>query len=174
MSFKYPVVMPKMSMTMETGELIIFHVKVGDHVKSGDVLFEVMTDKIDMEVDAPADGVIDSLLAEPGAVIEIGKPVLIMLTDTEVMAFDFGSEEVEAVQVEQVEKVEVKIAPPVAAVILNESVKAVPKLAPRRLSVELIYAQSLQLDLIKQSRCMISTMPRLTQQWLHVKKQIEL
>jgi pyruvate dehydrogenase E2 component (dihydrolipoamide acetyltransferase) len=127
MSFKYPVVMPKMSMTMETGELIIFHVKVGDHVKSGDVLFEVMTDKIDMEVDAPADGVIDSLLAEPGAVIEIGKPVLIMLTDTEVMAFDFGSEEVEAVQVEQVEQVEVKIAPPAAAVILNESVKAVPK-----------------------------------------------
>ncbi len=50
MSFKYPVVMPKMSMTMETGELINFHVKVGDQVKSGDVLFEVMTDKIDMEV----------------------------------------------------------------------------------------------------------------------------
>ena len=50
MSFKYPVVMPKMSMTMETGELINFHVAVGDQVKSGDVLFEVMTDKIDMEV----------------------------------------------------------------------------------------------------------------------------
>ena len=77
MSFKYPVVMPKMSMTMETGELINFHVKVGDQVKSGDVLFEVMTDKIDMEVEAPADGVIESLVAAPGAVVEIGKPVLI-------------------------------------------------------------------------------------------------
>lgn len=99
MSFKYPVVMPKMSMTMETGELINFHVKVGDHVKSGDILFEVMTDKIDMEVDAPADGVIESLVAEPGAIIEIGKPVLIMLTETEVMAFDFGSEEGETSQI---------------------------------------------------------------------------
>jgi pyruvate dehydrogenase E2 component (dihydrolipoamide acetyltransferase) len=84
--------MPKMSMTMETGELLLFHVKVGDQVKSGDVLFEVMTDKIDMEVEAPADGVIESLVGNPGDVIEIGKPVLIMLTETEVMAFDFGGD----------------------------------------------------------------------------------
>jgi pyruvate dehydrogenase E2 component (dihydrolipoamide acetyltransferase) len=129
MSFKYPVVMPKMSMTMETGELIIFHVAVGDHVKSGDVLFEVMTDKIDMEVEAPADGVIESLVANPGDVVEIGKPVLIMLTETEVMAFDFGSDN------EPVAAVEVVAAPapvvipvvPTAPVILNETVKAVPK-----------------------------------------------
>jgi pyruvate dehydrogenase E2 component (dihydrolipoamide acetyltransferase) len=92
MSFKYPVVMPKMSMTMETGELLLFHVKVGDQVKSGDVLFEVMTDKIDMEVEAPADGVIETLVGNPGDVIEIGKPVLVMLTETEVMAFDFGGD----------------------------------------------------------------------------------
>jgi pyruvate dehydrogenase E2 component (dihydrolipoamide acetyltransferase) len=84
--------MPKMSMTMETGELLLFHVKVGDQVKSGDVLFEVMTDKIDMEVEAPADGVIETLVGTPGDVIEIGKPVLIMLTETEVMAFDFGGD----------------------------------------------------------------------------------
>ncbi len=130
MSFKYPVVMPKMSMTMETGELIIFHVAVGDQVKSGDVLFEVMTDKIDMEVEAPADGVIEALVANPGDVVEIGKPVLIMLTETEVMAFDFGSDN------EPVAAVEVFAAPapviaapvaPVAPVILNENVKAVPK-----------------------------------------------
>jgi pyruvate dehydrogenase E2 component (dihydrolipoamide acetyltransferase) len=131
MSFKYPVVMPKMSMTMETGELINFHVAVGDHVKSGDVLFEVMTDKIDMEVEAPADGVIEALVANPGDVVEIGKPVLIMLTETEVMAFDFGTDnepvaaaEVVAAPVEPV----VAAAPVVAApIILNETVKAVPK-----------------------------------------------
>ena len=122
--------MPKMSMTMETGELINFHVAVGDHVKSGDVLFEVMTDKIDMEVEAPADGVIEALVANPGDVVEIGKPVLIMLTETEVMAFDFGAED------EPVAAVEVIAAPapaittpvaPAAPVILNETVKAVPK-----------------------------------------------
>ena len=130
MSFKYPVVMPKMSMTMETGELIIFHVAVGDHVKSGDVLFEVMTDKIDMEVEAPADGVIEALVANPGDVVEIGKPVLIMLTETEVMAFDFGTdgEPVAAVEVVAAPAPVVAAAPVVVApIILNETVKAVPK-----------------------------------------------
>lgn len=122
--------MPKMSMTMETGELINFHVAVGDHVKNGDVLFEVMTDKIDMEVEAPADGVIEALVANPGDVVEIGKPVLIMLTETEVMAFDFGTDNEPVAAVEVV----AALAPVVAAtpvvvapVILNETVKAVPK-----------------------------------------------
>lgn len=78
-----------MSMTMETGELIGFHVSVGQEVKAGDVLFEVMTDKIDMEVEAPADGKVEQLLADPGAVLEIGKPVLIMETETQVLSFDF-------------------------------------------------------------------------------------
>ena len=128
MSFKYPVVMPKMSMTMETGELINFHVAVGDQVKSGDVLFEVMTDKIDMEVEAPADGVIESLVANPGDVVEIGKPVLIMLTETEVMAFDFGADDepVAAVEVIAAPAITTPVAP-AAPVILNETVKAVPK-----------------------------------------------
>jgi pyruvate dehydrogenase E2 component (dihydrolipoamide acetyltransferase) len=128
MSFKYPVVMPKMSMTMETGELINFHVAVGDHVKNGDVLFEVMTDKIDMEVEAPADGVIEALVANPGDVVEIGKPVLIMLTETEVMAFDFGTDNEPVVEV--VAAVTPVVTPPIVAqapVILNETVKAVPK-----------------------------------------------
>ena len=89
MSFLYPVVMPKMSMTMETGDLIVYYVSPGDHVKSGQVLFEVMTDKIDMEVEAPADGVIKDLIGVVGETIPIGKPVLTMLTETEVMAFDF-------------------------------------------------------------------------------------
>jgi pyruvate dehydrogenase E2 component (dihydrolipoamide acetyltransferase) len=157
MSFKYPVVMPKMSMTMETGELLLFHVKVGDQVKSGDVLFEVMTDKIDMEVEAPADGVIETLVGNPGDVIEIGKPVLIMLTETEVMAFDFGGDSpappaptpppvapapvVAAPVVQPVAPTPPPVAPVVQAVvvqapvapvvvapiIVNTSVKAVPK-----------------------------------------------
>jgi pyruvate dehydrogenase E2 component (dihydrolipoamide acetyltransferase) len=110
--------MPKMSMTMETGELLLFHVKVGDQVKSGDVLFEVMTDKIDMEVEAPADGVIETLVGNPGDVIEIGKPVLIMLTETEVMAFDFGGDSAAPVAE--------PVAPVVAALIVVEPVVAAP------------------------------------------------
>ena len=138
MSFKHIVVMPKMSMTMETGELIAYHVQPGDHVKAGQMLFEVMTDKIDMEVDAPADGVIDSLIGEVGATIEIGKPVLEMTTETQVMSFDFteGGDVAPApvatpAQV-QPEVASAPVAPavpvaPTTPVISNEKIKAVPK-----------------------------------------------
>ena len=137
MSFKHIVVMPKMSMTMETGELISYHVTVGQQVKSGDLLFEVMTDKIDMEVDAPADGTITALVGVVGATIEIGKPVLEMETETQVLSFDFSQPAAPIQEVQEVQ--EVVVAPPVietpviqtpvieAAVVLPTSVRAVPK-----------------------------------------------
>ena len=121
--------MPKMSMTMETGELLLFHVKVGDQVKSGDVLFEVMTDKIDMEVEAPADGVIESLVGNPGDVIEIGKPVLIMLTETEVMAFDFGGDAAPAAPV-AAPVVAAPVPPVVAAPVAQPVAPTPPPVAP--------------------------------------------
>ena len=128
-----------MSMTMETGELIGFHVSVGQEVKAGDVLFEVMTDKIDMEVEAPADGKVEQLLAAPGAVLEIGKPVLIMETATQVLSFDFDATEPgDNVNVAEVPPVVATPAPvaetQAASVIINESPKSVP--AARNLAAE--------------------------------------
>ena len=123
--------MPKMSMTMETGELLLFHVKVGDHVKSGDVLFEVMTDKIDMEVEAPADGVIETLVGTPGNVIEIGKPVLIMLTETEVMSFDFGGDAPAPVDAAApAPEAPAPVAPVVAAPVVQPVPPTSPPVAP--------------------------------------------
>ena len=130
MSYKHTVVMPKMSMTMETGELIGFHVAEGQEVKAGDVLFEVMTDKIDMEVEAPADGKIEKLLVAPGAVLEVGKPVLTMETATQVLSFDFDAQAVEAAPVVVEAPVAPVISEPVIAPIANlKSVPAARKLA---------------------------------------------
>jgi pyruvate dehydrogenase E2 component (dihydrolipoamide acetyltransferase) len=136
MSFKHTVVMPKMSMTMETGELIGFHVSEGQEVKAGDVLFEVMTDKIDMEVEAPADGKVEKLVAAPGAVLEIGKPVLIMETQTQVLSFDFdGAEPNEnSSEIEAPPVVVTPVAPVAAPVVKNENPKSVP--AARTLATE--------------------------------------
>ena len=143
MSFKHTVVMPKMSMTMETGELIGFHVSEGQEVKAGDVLFEVMTDKIDMEVEAPADGKVEKLLAAPSQVLEVGKPVLIMETATQVLAFDFVSGDGDNLNEAPVPSqsaitevvIEAPVTPtPVAPGILNENPKSVP--AARKLASE--------------------------------------
>ena len=136
-----------MSMTMETGELIGFHVSVGQEVKAGDVLFEVMTDKIDMEVEAPADGKVEQLLAAPGAVLEIGKPVLIMETATQVLSFDFDGPAqdetpapVAAATTPAAVPAPAPVVPapvavtPAAPVIVNENPKSVP--AARNLAAE--------------------------------------
>ncbi|MCF0060357.1 pyruvate dehydrogenase complex dihydrolipoamide acetyltransferase [Dyadobacter chenwenxiniae] len=48
--------MPKMSDTMEEGTLVGWQKKVGDKVKSGDILAEVETDKATMELEAYEDG----------------------------------------------------------------------------------------------------------------------
>lgn len=72
------IVMPKMSMTMTEGELLTWHVKVGDRINAGDVVCEVATDKIDMEVEATATGTVVSLHGEPGDVMEVGTPLVMV------------------------------------------------------------------------------------------------
>jgi pyruvate dehydrogenase E2 component (dihydrolipoamide acetyltransferase) len=70
-----PLVMPKMSMTMEEGTLIAWHKAEGDVVRSGDVVCEVMTDKVDMEVESPVDGTLVRLTAQPEDVVAVGEPI---------------------------------------------------------------------------------------------------
>lgn len=50
------ITMPKMSDTMNEGTIAAWHKKVGDPVKSGDILAEVETDKATMELEAYEDG----------------------------------------------------------------------------------------------------------------------
>jgi len=72
------IVMPKMSMTMTEGELLTWHCKVGDQIKAGDVVCEVATDKIDMEVEATATGTVTQLIGNPGDVIDVGVPLIMV------------------------------------------------------------------------------------------------
>jgi len=60
------VLMPALSPTMEEGTLAKWHVKVGDAVKSGDVIAEIETDKATMEVEAVDEGVVEALLVPEG------------------------------------------------------------------------------------------------------------
>src|SRR5260370_37101517 len=46
------ILMPALSPTMTEGKLAKWHVKVGDTVKSGQVMCEIETDKATMEVEA--------------------------------------------------------------------------------------------------------------------------
>jgi len=63
--------MPKMSDTMTEGVLAKWHKKVGDKVKSGDVLAEVETDKATMDMESYWDGTILYIGVEEGSAVPV-------------------------------------------------------------------------------------------------------
>ncbi|MFC4000793.1 dihydrolipoamide acetyltransferase family protein [Prauserella oleivorans] len=67
--------MPKMSMTMTEGVFVAWRKTEGEPVRQGEVVCEVTTDKVDMEVEATVDGVLTRLVAEPEDVIAVGEPI---------------------------------------------------------------------------------------------------
>ena len=58
--------MPKLSDTMTEGVVAAWHKKVGDTVKSGEVLAEIETDKATMEFESFTDGVLLHIGVEKG------------------------------------------------------------------------------------------------------------
>ena len=70
------VLMPALSPTMEEGTLAKWLVKVGDAVKSGDVIAEIETDKATMEVEAVDEGVVEALLVPDGTEgVKVNTPI---------------------------------------------------------------------------------------------------
>jgi len=75
------VIMPALGMAQDTGLIVAWHKSPGDAVASGDILFEVETDKSTMEVEAGHDGFVAALLAEAGEEAPVGDVIAIVSTD---------------------------------------------------------------------------------------------
>jgi 2-oxoglutarate dehydrogenase E2 component (dihydrolipoamide succinyltransferase) len=67
------VPMPHMGVSIEEGTVTAWHKAVGDTVAEGDVICEIATDKVDMEVEAPAGGTITTIFADVDAVVPVGE-----------------------------------------------------------------------------------------------------
>jgi pyruvate dehydrogenase E2 component (dihydrolipoamide acetyltransferase) len=72
------VKMPKMSDTMTEGVLAKWHKKVGDTVKSGDVLAEVETDKATMDFESFQDGTLLYIGVEEGAAVPVDTVIAVL------------------------------------------------------------------------------------------------
>src|SRR6185503_2947669 len=82
-----PVLMPALSPTMTEGKLAKWHVKVGDAVKSGQVICEIETDKATMEVEAVDEGTVARILIEEGTEgVAVNTPILILAAEGESVA----------------------------------------------------------------------------------------
>src|SRR5580700_8500809 len=71
----FSVVMPALEMAQETGKLLAWRKKEGDHVSKGEPLLEIETDKAVVEVEAPADGILAGVKASEGSEIPVGQTI---------------------------------------------------------------------------------------------------
>ena len=62
----HEIVMPKLGLTMTEGTVEEWKFREGDHVKKGEVLFSVSTDKLTNDVEAEAEGVLLKILLPAG------------------------------------------------------------------------------------------------------------
>src|SRR5579871_2690602 len=78
------ILMPALSPTMTEGKLAKWHVKVGDQVKSGQVVCEIETDKATMEVEAVDEGKVGQIVVPEGAEgVKVNAVIAILLEEGE-------------------------------------------------------------------------------------------
>lgn len=67
------ILVPAMGESITEGTISKWHVKEGDNVSQGDVLLELETDKVNLEISAEEAGVIEKILRQEGDTVEIGE-----------------------------------------------------------------------------------------------------
>lgn len=69
------VIMPKLGMGMEEGTVVEWLKQEGDEVKKGDSIAVISSDKIEKDVEAPADGVLLKIQASSDEVVKVGEAI---------------------------------------------------------------------------------------------------
>src|SRR5260370_1372922 len=69
------VVTPAAGESVTEGTILEWHVKVGDFIKRDATIVEISTDKVDVELPAPASGTVVELLVEEGETVTVGQVI---------------------------------------------------------------------------------------------------
>ena len=69
------IVMPKLGLTMESGAISAWLVEEGEEVQKGQALLEIATDKVTMEVEAQADGILRKILVPVGQEVPVSTTI---------------------------------------------------------------------------------------------------
>ena len=79
------VIMPQLGETVSEGTVSVWHSKIGDKVSTKAPLFDVSSDKVEMEVPAPAEGTLLEIRVDAGATVPVGEVVAIIVREGEVI-----------------------------------------------------------------------------------------
>ena len=77
------IIMPKVDMDQETGTVGEWLKKEGDEVKQGEAILEIETDKVAIEVEAPASGILANILFGEGETVPIATVIATILAPGE-------------------------------------------------------------------------------------------
>ena len=110
----FEIIMPKLGVDMQEGEIIEWKKQEGDVVNEGDILLEIMSDKTNMELEAEDSGVLLKITRQAGETVPVTEVIGYIGAEGEVVADNAASAPATeaAPQVEEVATVE---APVVAA-----------------------------------------------------------
>jgi len=77
-----PFTMPKLGATMTEGTVLRWLYQPGDWVTKGEPIIEIMTDKVNIEVEAPISGRLVEVLAKDGDILPVGTTLAILTDNT--------------------------------------------------------------------------------------------
>jgi pyruvate dehydrogenase E2 component (dihydrolipoamide acetyltransferase) len=77
------VIMPMLGMAQETGKLLRWLKAEGDQVRRGEPVMEIETDKVTVEIEAPADGMLAALSVDEGDEVPVGTVVALLVAEGE-------------------------------------------------------------------------------------------
>ena len=80
------VIMPALELAQETGKVLRWLKSPGDTVRKGESIVEIETDKVTVEIEAPASGVLQDVTARAGDVVPVGKTIALILAPGEAAA----------------------------------------------------------------------------------------
>ena len=83
---EYVVKLPDVGEGIAEAEIVEWHVNVGDTIIEDQVMVEVMTDKATVELPSPVAGVVMSVGAAVGEVLQVGSPLIRIETREDVLA----------------------------------------------------------------------------------------
>jgi pyruvate dehydrogenase E2 component (dihydrolipoamide acetyltransferase) len=72
------VIMPALELAQETGKVLRWLKSAGDTVVKGEPIVEIETDKVTVEIEAPAAGVLREVIAREGEVVAVGKTIALI------------------------------------------------------------------------------------------------
>ncbi len=72
------VIMPALELAQETGKVLRWIKAPGDTVKKGEPIVEIETDKVTVELEAPASGILRDVTAQEGDVVPVGQTIALV------------------------------------------------------------------------------------------------